>query len=157
MKGHTIRSKIKIYLTSNEKNWRISSFVSLILAYFLCSSLRLVDGVEVIQETQSTSVSPSTAHGGYPDGLAPSPDLGRMPNLSNFKTSPPLGITMTDYSPPSGHADVISDITMVQGSQSYIVSASKDGVIKIWKWKGKNEETNSSWHALFSSPSLLLS
>lgn len=92
-----------------------------------------MDGVEVIQETQTTSTSLTAAHGAYSDGLAPSPDLGRMQNLPNFKSSPPLGITMTDYSPPSGHADVISDITMVQGSQSYIVSASKDGVIKVWK------------------------
>lgn len=90
-----------------------------------------MDGVEVIQETQTSS--PAITHGAYTDGLAPSPAMGGIHNLSNLKSSPPLGITMTDYSPPSGHADVISDITMVQGSQSYIISASKDGVIKVWK------------------------
>lgn len=100
----------------------------------MSNSLRLVDGVEVIQETQTPSDSPAMSHGVYSDGLAPAPGLvGGIHNLSNLKTSPPLGITMTDYSPPSGHADVISDITMVQGSQSYIISASKDGVVKVWK------------------------
>lgn len=96
-------------------------------------SLRLVDGVEVIQETQKPSSSPLASHGVYCDGLGSSPALAGIHNLSNLKASPPLGITMTDYNPPSGHADVISDITMVQGSQSYIVSASKDGVVKVWK------------------------
>nr|CAH0112606.1 unnamed protein product [Daphnia galeata] len=95
--------------------------------------LRLVDGVEVIQETQKPSSSPLASHGVYCDGLGSSPALAGIHNLSNLKASPPLGITMTDYNPPSGHADVISDITMVQGSQSYIVSASKDGVVKVWK------------------------
>lgn len=96
-------------------------------------SLRLVDGVEVIQETQQPCAPPIATHGVYSDGLGSSPGLAGIHNLSNTKTSPPLGITMTDYNPPSGHADVISDITMVQGSQSYIVSASKDGVVKVWK------------------------
>lgn len=95
--------------------------------------LRLVDGVEVIQETQQPCAPPIATHGVYSDGLGSSPGLAGIHNLSNTKTSPPLGITMTDYNPPSGHADVISDITMVQGSQSYIVSASKDGVVKVWK------------------------
>ena len=48
-------------------------------------------------------------------------------------SSPPMGMTLTDYSPPLGHADVVSDLTMVQGSQNYIVSASKEGVVKVWK------------------------
>lgn len=74
-----------------------------------------MDGVQVIQEVPSHT---ATAGG---------------TSQSKAKSSPPLGITMTDYSPPAGHADVISDITMVQGSQSYVVSASKDGVVKVWK------------------------
>jgi phosphoinositide-3-kinase regulatory subunit 4 len=104
-----------------------------VLIHHLQFSLRLVDGVEVIQETQKPSSSPLASHGVYCDGLGSSPALAGIHNLSNLKASPPLGITMTDYNPPSGHADVISDITMVQGSQSYIVSASKDGVVKVWK------------------------
>lgn len=73
-----------------------------------------MDGVEVIQEFQA-------------------PPTGTQQQSAATKSSPPLGITMTDYSPPVGHADVISDITMVQGSQSYVVSGSKDGVVKVWK------------------------
>ena len=107
---------------------------SLLLGQPPFRSLRLVDGVEVIQETQNSAASPGTTHGMYGgDGLPAASGMGGMQNPMNLKTSPPLGITMTDYSPPSGHADVISDITMVQGSQPYIVSSSKDGVIKVWK------------------------
>jgi hypothetical protein len=89
-----------------------------------------VDGVEVIQEVQANvEKEGSTALGSYNVGAHHHHHLS-----SGLKTaSPPLGITMTDYSPPVGHADVISDITMVQGSQSYLVSASKDGVVKVWK------------------------
>lgn len=95
-----------------------------------------MDGVEVIQEIQATPANNPlvTGHGGMNvTGLTPAAGLGVIHTLSTVKTSPPLGITMTDYSPTPGHADVISDVTMVQGSQPYIVSGSKDGVIKVWK------------------------
>uniref|UniRef100_A0A131YJM6 non-specific serine/threonine protein kinase n=1 Tax=Rhipicephalus appendiculatus TaxID=34631 RepID=A0A131YJM6_RHIAP len=35
--------------------------------------------------------------------------------------------------PPTGHNDCISDIGIVQTSQTFIVSASKNGVVKVWK------------------------
>lgn len=35
--------------------------------------------------------------------------------------------------PPTGHNDCISDIGVVQTSQTFIVSASKNGVVKVWK------------------------
>lgn len=92
--------------------------------------LRLVDGVEVIQEVDNSSSRPPTSHGAKNDGAG---GFGGVHHLSDAKASPTLGITMTDYNPPSGHADVISDVTMVQGSQPYIVSGSKDGVVKVWK------------------------
>jgi hypothetical protein len=94
--------------------------------------LRLVDGVEVIQEIQTIPTNSASSKGHA--GLNATTGLGAINNLSTVKTtSPPLGITMTDYNPTSGHADVISDVTMVQGTQSYIVSGSKDGVVKVWK------------------------
>lgn len=95
----------------------------------------MVDGVEVIQEVE-TSPAPTTPSAGtaaLPSTPAGVFNVAPLHNMSSLKTSPPLGITMTDYSPPLGHADVLSDITMVQGSQGYIVSASKDGVVKVWK------------------------
>jgi len=85
--------------------------------------LRLVDGVEVIQESQFSVTNPAA---GIASGLA-------SDALTSGAPSATLGITLTDYSPPSGHADAISDITMVHGSQPYVISASKDGVIKVWK------------------------
>ena len=90
---------------------------------FFSLSLRLVDGVEVIQESQFSVTSPTS---GIASGLPSDP------STTGAVTST-LGITLTDYSPPSGHADAISDITMVHGSQPYVISASKDGVIKVWK------------------------
>ncbi|GAB6018579.1 General transcription factor II-I repeat domain-containing protein 1 [Chamberlinius hualienensis] len=35
--------------------------------------------------------------------------------------------------PPTGHLDSISDITLYQTSQRLLVSASRDGVVKVWK------------------------
>lgn len=35
--------------------------------------------------------------------------------------------------PPTGHNDCISDIGIVQTSQTFIVSTSKNGVVKVWK------------------------
>lgn len=35
--------------------------------------------------------------------------------------------------PPVGHHDIISSISVMQTSQPLILSASKDGVVKVWK------------------------
>ncbi|KAH7959192.1 hypothetical protein HPB49_009161 [Dermacentor silvarum] len=35
--------------------------------------------------------------------------------------------------PPTGHNDCISDIGIVQTSQTFIISTSKNGVVKVWK------------------------
>lgn len=35
--------------------------------------------------------------------------------------------------PPVGHHDIISSISVMQTSQPLIISASKDGVVKVWK------------------------
>lgn len=35
--------------------------------------------------------------------------------------------------PAAGHRDCISDIAMCKASQCFLVTASRDGVIKVWK------------------------
>lgn len=35
--------------------------------------------------------------------------------------------------PSAGHRDMITDITMCQASQCFLVTSAHDGVIKIWK------------------------
>lgn len=35
--------------------------------------------------------------------------------------------------PPAGHRDSVSDMILCKASQCYLVSSSRDGVIKIWK------------------------
>lgn len=40
--------------------------------------------------------------------------------------------------PAAGHNDCISDIGVIQTSQTFVVSASKNGVVKVWKWSDAN-------------------
>lgn len=35
--------------------------------------------------------------------------------------------------PPAGHRDCITDITLCKASQCFMVSSSRDGVVKVWK------------------------
>ena len=37
--------------------------------------------------------------------------------------------------PSQGHIDWISALTLCQSSRWYVVSGSRDGVIKVWKWR----------------------
>uniref|UniRef100_A0A023GJ19 Putative phosphoinositide 3-kin n=1 Tax=Amblyomma triste TaxID=251400 RepID=A0A023GJ19_AMBTT len=68
----------------------------------------LIDGTKVIQEVYSSR---------------PKKD---QPNTEQPKRHP--------EQPPTGHNDCISDIGVVQTtSQTFIVSASKNGVVKVWK------------------------
>lgn len=66
---------------------------------------RLIDGTEVIQETHGKSRPPNTE-------------------------DPPWKYPET---PAAGHHDCISDVSMIQTTQNFLLSASKDGVVKIWK------------------------
>ena len=36
--------------------------------------------------------------------------------------------------PPIGHHDSISDIAVTKLPQNFLISTSKDGVVKVWKW-----------------------
>ncbi|KRT79355.1 HEAT domain-containing protein [Oryctes borbonicus] len=69
---------------------------------------RLIDGTSVIVETVVPSTTRST---GKADEI---PRAGPEP-------------------PPAGHRDCISDIILCKASQCFMVSASRDGVIKVWK------------------------
>ena len=40
--------------------------------------------------------------------------------------------------PPAGHRDCVSDIILCKASQCFMVTASRDGVVKVWKWWVKN-------------------
>ena len=66
---------------------------------------RLIDGTEVIQETYSKV---------------------RHNPTEDFPRHDPEG-------PALGHHDIITDINMCFSNQHLIVSASRDGVVKIWK------------------------
>ena len=74
---------------------------------------KVIEGVEVIKEiTQSTTSSGAPAS---QDGVIP------------HETSPPS-------SQPHPHIDFITDLSVVPyKNQQFIVSASHDGVLKLWK------------------------
>ncbi len=73
--------------------------------YFLSHRSRLVDGTEVIQETYGKARNSSTD-----DIPRRGPDV-----------------------PPTGHHDVITDINICQTTQCFIITSSRDGVVKVWK------------------------
>lgn len=98
------------------------------LILFIFNRSSTVDGVDVIHEVRH----PIASHMASPRGQHAQNPLNATYNTSDGKSSNPIGVTVTDYNPPFGHADVISDITMIEGAQPYIVSGSKDGVIKVW-------------------------
>lgn len=57
--------------------------------------------------------------------------------VREIRSKPPLGNEdMPRRGPdasPSGHLDCISDIAIHQTSQWLLLSASRDGVVKVWK------------------------
>lgn len=42
-------------------------------------------------------------------------------------------LTAGPEQPPAGHRDAVTDITMCQTSQCFLVTSAYDGVIKVWK------------------------
>lgn len=84
--------------------------LSLYFLFYCCFSFffffraRLVDGTEVIKENCITKPGPT-------DDVP-----GRYPK-----------------SPPPGHKDIINDVNMCYTSQYLVITASFDGVVKVWK------------------------
>ena len=74
--------------------------------YYKYYRCRLIDGTEVIQETYSKS------------------------RAANNEDVPRRG----PESPAEGHHDIISDVSLCQTSQCFLISCSRDGVVKVWKW-----------------------
>lgn len=69
---------------------------------------RLIDGTNVITAVANPSTVKSPGKGDEIPRAGPEP-------------------------PPPGHRDCISDITLCKASQCFLLSASRDGVIKVWK------------------------
>lgn len=69
---------------------------------------RLIDGTSVIVETVVPTAARSTGKADETPRAGPEP-------------------------PPAGHRDCISDIILCKASQCFMVSSSRDGVIKVWK------------------------
>ncbi|XP_064461325.1 phosphoinositide 3-kinase regulatory subunit 4-like [Ornithodoros turicata] len=75
----------------------------------------LIDGTKVIQENYSTQPKKSSGED----------DWKRLTEEETPKRYPEV--------PREGHHDCISDIAVLHTNRTFIVSASKDGVVKVWK------------------------
>ena len=82
----------------------IYAYANFLLIYFYRS--RLIDGTDVLQEVYCKS-----RQGGIHEDLP-----RRGPD-----------------NPPVGHHECINDIAVTKLPQNYIISAGRDGVLKIWK------------------------
>lgn len=69
---------------------------------------RLIDGTSVVYETTRVRQVPSTGKGDEVPRAGPEPS-------------------------PPGHRDCITDLTLCKASQCFLLTASRDGVIKVWK------------------------
>lgn len=68
----------------------------------------MIDGTNVVYESHSKPAPPPKG------GVEESPRAGPDP-------------------PPPGHYDGVTDLSMCQASQCFLLSAARDGVIKVWK------------------------
>jgi len=68
------------------------------------SRSRLIEGTEVIQETYGKPRTTPTEERCLPDR------------------------------PPVGHHDIITDLALCRTTQTLIVTSSRDGMVKVWKW-----------------------
>lgn len=93
-------------------------FAKLSCLFFYLLSNRLIDGTQVIQEyiqvTEKKNVQSDTER-----------------QLSTTTDSTELAPGPKES--PAGHRDTITDITMCKTSQCFLVTSSRDGVIKVWK------------------------
>lgn len=86
---------------------------------------RLVDGVEVIHDVTATGPSPVTL------GKKSDLDSGSIGSSGNGANSSNTGHS---FHHSNAHHNVITDLaTVATPNQSFILSASADGVIKVWK------------------------
>ena len=67
---------------------------------------RLIEGTEVVQET-----------------------YGKLKSQTEDQQQPRKG----PEAPPTGHHDIITDVNVCQPSQCFMITSSRDGVVKVWK------------------------
>ena len=86
-------------------------------------SKKIVEGSEVIEEVEQKTKNNSNQH---PAGVSSdvNDQRGFAPSQMN---APTIG------GPAHGHHDWISSLILCRASHWYIVSGSRDGVIKVWK------------------------
>lgn len=74
---------------------------------------RMIDGTNVVQEMQTKPHTPATG----------------VPRSNIVEESPRAGPDQ----PATGHYDGITDISMCQAGQCFMLTGARDGVIKVWK------------------------
>ncbi|XP_055586304.1 phosphoinositide 3-kinase regulatory subunit 4 [Uranotaenia lowii] len=96
----------------------------------ICYESRLIDGTRVVSEIHYQNNSGGgvgIGGGGIGGANSGVPDRGTRTNPEDVPRSGP-------EMPAPGHHDVISDMLMCRtAKQTFVVSSSRDGVIKLWK------------------------
>ena len=100
-----------------------NTFLHLLYTLFDYSK-KIVDGSEVIEEIAPKKKNNSNQ---LPTGI--SSDMNDQRGFApSHMNAPTIG------GPAPGHHDWISSLILCRASYWYVVSGSRDGVIKVWKW-----------------------
>lgn len=97
---------------------------------------KIIEGTEVVQVW---SAFPSDvlffAHLNWTDFffclLCPNQEIHSKQKIGSTEDTPRRG----PESLPVGHHDIITDIATFQTTQGFIVTSSRDGIVKVWKWE----------------------
>ena len=92
----------------------------------ICFSKKLVEGTEMVEESipKSKGNQSQTMHMPSPMSSDMNDQRGLGPSNMN---------ALTIGGPAHGHHDWISGMTLCKASYWYVVTGSRDGVIKVWK------------------------
>jgi len=115
--------KVRLWDIANVQNSRVVCGPGLSSSHSMFSvsyETRLVDGTRVIQEQLAKTKRDS--------GEAVSQPTSAQPSGSDHKFR-----SGEQHAVPVHHHDIITDIAMVHLHQTFLVSASRDGVVKVWK------------------------
>nr|CAB3264882.1 phosphoinositide 3-kinase regulatory subunit 4 [Phallusia mammillata] len=115
--------KIRLWDLAQAQNSRIvcgPEYSSSRSQYNVAYDTRLVDGTTVIQEQLSKTRIEENRN----ETIAP---------VTSRSTGEQKPVRSGEYAVPIHHHDVITDLAMFHVNQKFLISTSRDGVVKIWK------------------------
>lgn len=101
--------------------------------YFSQNSSRLIDGTAVLQEVSNSSSAALAANASRGSGAAGASGSSAS-NAGSVGSGEEQQPRSGPEQPAAGHNDVIGDLLVCRTQkQTFVASASRDGVIKLWK------------------------